>query len=97
MLKDIRTMFEEPVTIFYDNLSAISISKNPVLHSNKKHISIKFHFLREKVNENEVRLEFFSSKDHIADVFTKPLPKDTFEYLRVKLGVVTLLFRTKVL
>jgi len=63
MLKDIRVVFQEHVTIFCDNSSAINISKNPVLHSKTKHISIKFHFLREKVNENEVRLEFVSSKD----------------------------------
>jgi len=63
MFKDIKIMFEKPITIFYDNSSAINISKNPVLHSKTKYIAIKFHFLREKVNENEVKLEFVSSKD----------------------------------
>lgn len=89
MLKDIRIVFEEPVTIFCDDSSAISISKNLMLHSKTKHISIKFHFLREKVNENKVKLEFVSSKYQIANIFTMPLPKDTFEYLREKLWVIT--------
>jgi len=79
MLRDIRAEYEEPITIFCDNSSVIKISKNLVLHSKTKHISIKFHFLREQVNKNEVRLECVPSKDQIADIFTKPLPKDSFE------------------
>jgi len=63
MLRDIKVEYEEPITIFCDNSSAINISKNPMLHSKTKHISIKFHFLREQVNKNEVKLEFVPSKD----------------------------------
>jgi len=88
MLRDIKVEYEEPITIFYDNSSAKNISKNPVLHSKTKHISIKFDFLREQVNKDEVRLEFVPSKDQIEDIFTKPLPKDSFKYLREKLGVI---------
>jgi len=88
-LKDIRVVYEDLVTIFCDNISAINISKNLVMHSRTKHISIRYHFLREKVTENEVKLEYVSTKDQIVDIFTKPLPKDTFEYLREELGVIT--------
>ena len=66
------------------------MSKNLVLHSIKKHISIKYHVLREKAIEKEIRLEYVSTKDQIVDIFTKPLPKDTFEYLRGMLGVMPL-------
>lgn len=51
------------------------MSKNPDLHSNTKHISIKYHFLKEKVAEKEIRLEYVSTKEQIADIFTKPLAK----------------------
>jgi len=88
MLRDIQVEYEEPITIFCDNSSAINISKNLVLHSKTKHISIKFHFLREQVNKGEVRLEYVPSKDQLVDIFTKPLPKDSFEYLKEKLGVM---------
>jgi len=88
-LKDIRVVYEEPISIFCDNTSAINISKNPVMHSRTKHILIRYHFLREKVTENEIKMEYVSTKDQIVDIFTKPLPKDTFEYLREKLGVIT--------
>lgn len=67
-LKDIRVVYDELISIFYVNTSAINISKNLVMHSRKKHISIRCHFLREKVVENEVKLEYMSTKDQIVDI-----------------------------
>ena len=54
------------------------MSKNLVLHSKSKHISVKYHVLREKEVEKEIRLKYVSTKDQIVDIFTKPLPKDIF-------------------
>jgi pyruvate-formate lyase len=48
-LKDIGVMCDEPIPIFYDNTRQINISNNLVMHSRTNHISIKYHFLREKV------------------------------------------------
>jgi hypothetical protein len=45
-LEDLQIRYDDPITINYDNTSAISISKNPVIHSKTKHIPIKYHFLR---------------------------------------------------
>jgi hypothetical protein len=59
------------------------------MHSKTKHIPIKFHFLREQVAEKNIKLEYVGTKEKIADIFTKPLPRETFEYLRQKLGVVS--------
>ena len=88
-LEDIQVHYNEPITILCDSTSAISISKNPVMHSKTKHIPIKYHFLREHVLEKTVKLEHIGTKDQVADIFTKPIPKETFEYLRQKLGVIT--------
>jgi hypothetical protein len=52
-----------------------------VLHLKNKYISIKYHMLREKVAYKEIRLEYVRMKEKIVDIFTKPLPKETFEYL----------------
>ena len=76
--------------MFCDNTSAINISKNLVMHSKTKHIAIKYHFVRELVQDKEIRLEYVHSKEKIVDIFTKPLPKDAFLYLRGKLGVIPL-------
>lgn len=60
------------------------------MHFKTKYISIKYHYLREQVQEKQVKLEYGISKVKIFDIFTKPLPKDTFEYLRGKPGVIPL-------
>ena len=90
MLKYIRIEFNELVFIHYDKTSTINMSKNLVLHSNTKNISIKYHMLREKAAKKEIRLEYVSTKEKIADIFTKPLPKENFEYLQGMLGVMPL-------
>jgi hypothetical protein len=88
-LQDMKVSINEPISIKCDNTSAISISKNPVLHSKTKHIPIKYHFLREQVAQKIVKLDYVSTKEQIADIFTKPLAREPFEYLRDKLGVVS--------
>lgn len=90
VLNGFRILVSESVSIFYDNTSAINISKNPILHSRTKHFELKYHFLREKVQNKEIALEHVSSKEKLADIFTKPLPKTTFVHLRGELGVLPL-------
>jgi len=71
-----------------DNKSAINISNNLVMHSKTKHILIKFHFLQERVTEKHVKLEYVGTKEQVVDIFTKPLPRENFEYLGDILGVI---------
>ena len=78
------------VVIYFDNTSVINISKNPVMDTKINHIAIKYHYLRELVQDKEVKLEYVHTKEYIADIFTKTLPKDAHEYLRGKLGVIPL-------
>ena len=77
----------KPVMLYCDNTSAINISKNPVMHAKTKHIAIKYHYVRELVEYKQVKMEYIQTKEQIADIFTKTLPKDAYEYLRGKLGV----------
>ena len=81
---------KDVVVVFYDNTNEINISKNPMMHTKTKHISIKYHFLRELVQDKAVRFEYVNTKEKNVDIFTKPLPKDAFLYLRGKLGVILL-------
>ena len=57
------------------------------MHAKTKHIAIKYHYVRELVEDKQVKMQYINSKEQIFDIFTKPLPKDAFEYLRGKLGV----------
>jgi hypothetical protein len=88
-LTDIQVEYDEPIPIYCDNTSAINISKNPVMHSKTKHIPIKYHFLWEQVAEKNIRVEYVGTKEQVADIFTKPLPWEAFEYLRQRLRVIS--------
>ena len=80
----------EPMILCCDNTSAINISKDHVMHTKTKNILIKYHYLRELVQDKEVEMEFVNIKEKIVVIFTKKLPKDAHEYLRGKLGVIPL-------
>jgi hypothetical protein len=88
-LIDIQFEYDEPIPIYCDNTSANSISKNPVMHSKTKHIPIKYHFLREQVAEKNIGVEYVGTKEQVADIFTKLIPREAFEYLRQRLGVIS--------
>jgi hypothetical protein len=60
-LVDLKVTYTDPILIHCDNTGAISVSKNPVLHSKTKHIPIKYHFLREKVINRFVQLNYIPS------------------------------------
>ena len=74
--------------LFYDNMSAIAMTKNLVFHSRSKHIELRHHFIRELVNKEEIELAFCKIGDQVADIFTKPIPTEKFIYFREKLGVL---------
>jgi len=84
-LQDLQVNFDEPIPIFCNN---ISISKNLLMQSKTKHIPIKYHFVREQVAEKNIKLAYVGTKEQIIDTFTKPLPREAFEYLRQKLGIL---------
>ena len=69
------------------NSSTIQLSKNPVFHGKSKHIDVKFHFLRDLVNDGVIELSYCNSQDQIADIMTKPIKLEQFEKLRGMLGV----------
>ena len=80
---------QETMVVYYDNSSAIDISKNPVQHSKTKHIRIRYHFIKDLVERKVVALEYIPIKRQNADIFTKPLDRSRFESLRQVIGVIT--------
>lgn len=81
-LQDISVEYDQPIVIFCDNTSVVNISKNPIMHLKTKHIPIKCHFLGEQVIDQNVKMEYIDAKEHVLHIFTKPLPRETFEYIR---------------
>ena len=80
---------QETMVVYYDNSSAIDISKNLVQHSKTKHIEIRYHFIRDLVERKVVDLEYIPTKRQNANIFTKPLDRSMFESFRQVIGVIT--------
>jgi hypothetical protein len=78
------------VPLVCDSTSAISVAKNPVLHSRTKHIEVRCHFLRDNVEKGNIDLIHVPTEKQLAVILTKPLDQATFARLRGELRVVFL-------
>lgn len=87
ILKELEVVADECIDIMCDNSSAIKLSKNPIMHRRTKHIDVRYHYLRNLSNEEEIRLVFCGTNDQVADIMTKPIKLDQFMKLRSLLGV----------
>ncbi|KAJ0700404.1 putative RNA-directed DNA polymerase [Helianthus annuus] len=74
-------------TLWCDNLGATYLTANPVFHARTKQIEVDFNFVREQVARGHLNVKFISTDDQIADIFTKPLSSQKFEFLRSKLQI----------
>lgn len=88
MLEKLGSAENVETVIMCDNSSAIQLSKHPVFHGKSKHIEVRFHYLRELVNDGVVKLCHCSTENQVADIFTKPLKLKQFLKLCKMLGVV---------
>ncbi|GJT32569.1 retrovirus-related pol polyprotein from transposon TNT 1-94 [Tanacetum coccineum] len=75
------------IPLYCDNRSAIALCCNNVHHSRSKHIDIRHHFIREQVEKGVVELYFMTTDYQLADIFTKALPRERFEFLLPRLGM----------
>ena len=78
----------DKVPLLCDNESAIKIAYNPVQHKRTKHIEIRNHFIWDHVARGDTALSFVSTKNQLADIFTKPLDEARFCYLRNELNII---------
>jgi hypothetical protein len=87
LLKEIQVPLQQPLILWCDN---IFLASNPMFHARTKHIKIDYHFVRERVASNRLKVQFICSKDQLTDCLTKPLPLPRFQYLRFKLNVFSI-------
>ena len=89
-LMELNVNVEQPIPLFGDNQSSIKLAKNPKYHERSKHIAIQHHFIREQIEDGVIRLEYVSTGDMLADIFTKCLPKTTHQKHTKNLGIITI-------
>nr|GEW83152.1 putative ribonuclease H-like domain-containing protein [Tanacetum cinerariifolium] len=77
----------DKIPMHCDSKSAIAISYNPVQHSCTKHIDVRYHFIKEKVEKGIVELFVVGTENQLADLFTKAFPEQRFKYLVKRLGM----------
>lgn len=87
LLRDLGYEQSLPTPLYCDNQAAIRLVMNPVLHKQTKHINVKFHILREYQANGEIAITCIPSADQLADILTKPLPRDKFQHFRTLMGL----------
>ena len=76
LLKDLGIKDLKPVDLYCDNQVALYIAANPVFYARTKHIEVDCHFVRDQVNAGKVKTSYVSTKEELADVFTKVVSVD---------------------
>nr|GFC15069.1 retrovirus-related Pol polyprotein from transposon TNT 1-94 [Tanacetum cinerariifolium] len=79
--RDYYGFYFDKIPMYCDSKAAIAISCNPVQHSRTKHIDVRYHFIKEKVEKGIVELFFVGTEYKLTDLFTKALPVERFHYL----------------
>jgi hypothetical protein len=84
---------EEPVQpkLLVDNKSAISLLKNPVFHKGSKHIEMRYHFIRQAVEEGRIGIDYVRTSDQLADILTKALGCLIFQGLQRRIGMTEII------
>ena len=82
LLTDLGREPQGPTVIFEDNQGCIALVGNPVYHKRTKHIDVRYHFTRERVESGEVLLTYVATEHQLADLFTKALHAQRVMYLR---------------
>lgn len=87
LLHDIGYPCASETTLYIDNQSAIQLIKNPVYHKRIKHIDVRYHYIREKVENKDLAIEYIPSENQRADILTKALPKERFGKLCISMNL----------
>jgi hypothetical protein len=75
-------------TLHMDNQSALSVAKNPEHHGRMKHLDLRFFWLQEAIDTEQLQVQYLPTSDMPADILTKALPRVLVEQHRQSLGLI---------
>eukprot|EP00253_Pinus_taeda_P001515 PITA_01515 len=78
---------QHPTTLWCDNQNAIQLCKDPVQHQRIKHVELHMHFIRKLIHDHVLEVQYCSTDDQVANIFTKALIEAKFTKLRFMVGV----------
>ena len=78
---------QERYVLFCDNQSAIHLAKNSSFHSKSKHIEVRYHWIRDVLDDKMLELEKIHTDDNGSDMMTKVLSRNKFEFCRSVAGL----------
>lgn len=87
LIKDFGLVRKGPVSLLEDNQSCLKLTQSEKFLARTKHIGVKYHYIRQMIQDGLVELSYCSTQEMTADILTKPLPRESFQNLRVKLGL----------
>ena len=87
ILDDLKIRWDEPMRLYYDNKSAISIAYNPVQYDRTKHIEVDKYFVKEKLDSGLICTLYVPIGGQLADILTKGLASTIFQAIMSKLGM----------
>ena len=87
LLRDVGFVQQDATTIMCDDQGCIALAKNPTHHSRTKHINMQHHFICEKLEGDQISLEYCRTEGMVADMLTKALAKDRHQRLAKEMGL----------
>ena len=88
LLRELHFPISAPTPLYMDNQSAIRVAQDPQHHGRMKHIEIRHYWLRQEVARKTFEPRYIPTDEHVADILTKPLPREPLERHRIQLGVM---------
>lgn len=77
-----------PTKLHCDNQSAIKLSESEAFRPRTKHIDIRYHHIREKIEDKTIKVDFISTKEMTADALTKAVPKEKMIFCAMQMGLI---------
>jgi hypothetical protein len=86
-VSEIQGKEKETLSINCDNQGAIALAKDNKYHARTKHIDLRYHFIREAIEDGKIKVKYIPTDENVSDIFTKALAKPKFQRFVEMLGL----------